>query len=72
MSADPIPTVVLKSERGFFRVEVRPPATLPADYRSPTTYIAHSLASHAARLLGEMTGWPVIDETQKGGRDVPA
>lgn len=72
MSAAPTPTVVLKRDRGYFRVEVRPSSPLPLDYHRPATNIAHCLASDAARLLGQMTGWPVIDETQKGSGNVLA
>lgn len=67
MSAvDPSPVVVLSKGSGYFRVVTRPPEALPADWHHPRTYTAYCLASDAAALLGKVTGWPVVDETQKG------
>ena len=65
-AADPSPVVVLSKGAGFFRVVTAPPEALPADWHHPRTYTAHCLASNAAALLGKVTGFPVVDETQKG------
>lgn len=64
--ANPSPVVVLSKGSGFFRVVTRPPEALPADWHHPRTYTAHCLASDAAVLLSKVTGFPVVDETQKG------
>lgn len=67
MSAvDPPPVVVLSKGSGFFRVVTVPPEALPADWHHPRTFTAYCLASDAAALLGKVTGWPVVDMTQKG------
>lgn len=66
-AADPSPVVVLSKGSGFFRVVTVPPEALPADWHHPRTYAAHSLASDAAALLAKVTGFPVVDETQKRG-----
>ena len=64
-AADPSPVVVLSKGSGYFRVATLPPEALPADWHHPRTYTAHCLASDAAKLLGKVTGWPVVDETRK-------
>lgn len=64
---DPSPYIVLRQGSGFFRVLFRCSDLSPADFNRPGTYTAHSAATDAARLLGQATGWPVIDETKKGG-----
>lgn len=64
-TADPSPVIVLRKGSGYFRVATLPPEALPADWHHPRTYTAHCLASDAAKLLGKVTGWPVVDETRK-------
>jgi hypothetical protein len=66
-AVDPSPVVVLGKGSGFFRVVTRPPEALPADWHHPRTYTARCLACDAAALLGKVTGFPVVDETQPKG-----
>lgn len=65
-AVDPSPVVVLSKGSGYFRVVTRPPEAMPPDWHHPRTFTAYCLASDAADLLGKLTGWPVVDETQKG------
>lgn len=58
--------VVLQRQGGFYRVQCDPVDSLPPSFARPTTYISHWLASDTAKLLGEATGFPVVDMTQKG------
>lgn len=69
---DPKPAILLLNSGGFFRVMFRASTLSPSDFNRPGTYTAHSAAADAARLIAKVTGWPVIDETGKGGNNVPA
>lgn len=65
-AVDPSPVVVLSKGSGYFRVVTRPPEALSSDWHHPRTFTAYCLASDTARLLSKVTGWPIVDETQKG------
>lgn len=69
---EPKPVIVIAKGDGYFRVQFRDSALSPNDFHRPRTYAAHGAAVDTADLLAKATGWAVIDETQKGGRDVPA
>ena len=60
--------IILKRDGGFYRVQCDPVDALPPSFARPTTFISHCLASDTAGLLGEATGFPVVDMTQKGNR----
>lgn len=64
MTTDPTPHIVVRQGGAFFRIEVRPPEPIPADFHEPRTYTARNRAFETADLLAKMTGWPVIDETK--------
>ena len=69
---DPQPVIVITKGDGYFRVQFRNSALSPIDFNRPRTFVEHGGATDTAKLLGTATGWPVIDETRKGGGNVPA
>lgn len=70
--SEPKPVIVITKGEGYFRVQFRDSALSPIDFNRPRTYAEHGGAADTARLLAKTTGWPVIDETQKGRGNVPS
>ena len=64
---DPPPTLVITNGDGYFRVQFTNSTFSPTDFTRPRTFAEHGGASDTARLLAKATGWPVIDQTRKGG-----
>lgn len=64
---DPTPSIVITKGDGYFRVQFTNSTLSPIDFNRPRTFAEHGGASDTARLLAKATGWPVIDQTQKGG-----
>lgn len=63
---DPTPTIVITKGDGYLRVQFANSTLSPIDFNRPRTFPEHGGASDTARLLAKATGWPVIDQTQKG------
>lgn len=61
------PHISLRRDGPFYRVRVSPADALPPPVRQPETHAGHASALMAARLIANATGFPIIDETQKGG-----
>lgn len=59
--------VHLTRDKGFCRVRVLPPDAAPAVPLAAETHVGHLSAQTAARIIATHLGFPVIDETQKGG-----
>ena len=55
------PVIHVRKDGPFYRVLVLPPEAMPGSFGRPATYVAHSAASEAARLLSVTTGWSVTD-----------
>lgn len=60
----PAPTIHLRKDGPFFRVNVEPCRSLPENVRAPETHAGHLAAAMAARLLATATGFPVVDHTK--------
>lgn len=64
---DPTPTIVITKGDGYFHVQFTNSALSPIDFNRPRTFAERGGATDTARLLAKATGWPVIDESVKGG-----
>lgn len=61
------PHILLRRDGPFYRVRVTPADALPPSVRQPETHAGYASVLMAAHLLASATGFPIIDETQKGG-----
>ncbi len=58
--------VTLSRAGSFYRIQCDPVEALPPSFVRPLTYTAHSMAADAAGHMAKVTGFPVVDMTQKG------
>jgi hypothetical protein len=69
LPTDPVgiaPSIHVRRDGAFFRMQIIPPEALPPAMARPSTYGSYASAMLAARWLEVETGWPVID-LAKGG-----
>lgn len=67
MSAPVDPVIHIKRDGPFVRVQVIPPEAMGKTLRRPDTYASATTARMAAKVLADLTGWPVTDLTEARG-----
>lgn len=55
------PTIHVKKDGAFYRVQIIPPQSLPPSVARPETYAGHAAAMQAARWIAQATGWTITD-----------
>lgn len=57
------PAIHVRKDGPFFRVLVLPPDAIREELRRPDSYASAPSARMAAKILFDLTGWPVTDLT---------
>lgn len=60
------PSIHVRRDGAFYRVQILPPEALPKGMGRPETHGSYTSAMMAAKWLGVATGWPIVD-LAKGG-----
>lgn len=58
------PSIHVRKDGPFYRMSVSPPEALTKALARPETYASETTARMAAKVLHDITGWPVIDATR--------
>ena len=67
MSAPADPVIHVKKDGPFYRVQVLPPDAMGKRLQRPDSYASATTARMAAKVLADLTGWPVTDLTEVRG-----
>lgn len=57
------PAIHVRKDGPFYRVLVLPPDAVTSELRRPDSYASAATARMAAKVLSDLTGWPVTDLT---------
>lgn len=57
------PAIHIRKDGAFFRVQVLPPEAIGKPLQRPDSYARATTARMAAKVLADLTGWPVTDLT---------
>lgn len=60
----PAPSIHVRKDGPFYRVQVQPPEALGKMLQRPDSYASDVTARMAAKVLANITGWPIIDQTK--------
>lgn len=58
--------ILSKDGSAFYRVQCDPVDAVPPSFNRPSTYCSHLMASDAAHIFAAATGFPLVDETERG------
>lgn len=58
------PAIHIRQDGPFYRVQVIPPEAMGKTLQRPETYASTTTARMAAKVLSNITGWPVTDLTR--------
>ncbi|MBL9066464.1 MAG: hypothetical protein JNN10_09245 [Sphingopyxis sp.] len=61
------PAIHIRRDGPLFRVQVLPPEAMGKTLQRPETYASATTARMAAKVLSQMTGWPITDLTEARG-----
>jgi hypothetical protein len=60
----PLPCIHVRRDGALYRVQVIPPDALGETLSRPDSYASVTTARMGAKVLSDMTGWPVTDLTE--------
>lgn len=62
--SDQTAEIHIRKDGPFYRVQVQPPEALGKMLQRPDSYASDTTARMAAKVLANITGWPVVDLTK--------